>query len=403
MRTFQCVCNNVLFFDNSLCLRCKREVGYCPVCHMIATLLPTDGNRFRCGNPACGTLLVKCPNYVAYNVCNCCLPATDAVIAGENSAAQPPLCYYCRFTRTIPDLSVPGNLEKWYRLEAAKRRLFYDLDLLRLPYETEAQGVQPALRFDFKADVTLTNEDWRPMGVKEKVFTGHADGTITINVREADDVERERLRVKLGEAQRTLLGHFRHEIGHYYWDMLIKDQREADFTALFGDHTSPSYQEALKTYYEAGPPPDWQSRFVSAYATMHPWEDFAETFATYLDMVSTLDTAYHAHFIGTSFPLHDLDAMAVQYQQLGVSLNELNRSMGLLDVVPEVLTPAVKEKMRFIHQLIIQSRELALARQPAGHTANGQNGTVTLSAQAENKPGNKRTVTERESSDRQAG
>src|SRR5262245_55791588 len=378
MRTFRCVCDNVLFFDNSLCLRCKREVGYCPVCHMIAALLPTAGDKFRCGNPACGALLVKCPNYVAYNVCNCCLPVTGAETMGEDSSGKSLLCDRCRFTRTIPDLSVPGNLEKWYRLEAAKRRLFYDLDLLRLPYESAVQGAQPALRFDFKADVTLTNEYWRPMGVKEQVFTGHAAGTITINIREADDVERERLRVKLGEAQRALLGHFRHEIGHYYWDMLVKDQREADCKALFGDHTNPSYQAALKTYYQAGPSADWQSRFVSAYATMHPWEDFAETFATYLDMVSMLDTAYHAHFIGVSFLLYNLDAMAAQYQQLGVSLNELNRSMGLLDVVPEVVTPAVKEKMRFIHQLIIQSREPALDRHPARHTANDKNGTATF-------------------------
>src|SRR5690349_20805230 len=106
MRTFKSTCANVLFSDNTLSLHCKREVGYCPVCRTIATLLPTDDNKFRCGNPACGTLLIKCPNYVAYNVCNGCLPAADAVPPGENSATEPPLCHFCRFTRTIPDLSV---------------------------------------------------------------------------------------------------------------------------------------------------------------------------------------------------------------------------------------------------------------------------------------------------------
>jgi hypothetical protein len=210
--------------------------------------------------------------------------------------------------------------------------------------------VRPALRFDFKADLIPKDEFWRSIGPKERVFTGHANGTITINIREADDVERERLRVELGEAQRTLVGHFRHEIGHYYWDMLVKQKREPDFKLLFGDHTDPSYSQALNQYYESGPPANWQAQFVSAYATMHPWEDFAETFATYLDMISTLDTAYHIGFVNT-LPIHNLDAMVTQYQQLGVALNELNRSMGLLDIAPKVLTGVVKGKMRFIQQL----------------------------------------------------
>jgi hypothetical protein len=149
-----------------------------------------------------------------------------------------------------------------------------------------------------------------------------------------------------------LLGHFRHEIGHYYWELLVKQRCEAAFVRLFGDPYNPSYQDALNRYYgSATPPSDWQSQFVSAYATMHPWEDFAETFATYLDIVSLLDTAYHVNFSGPP-PLHDLDAMVLQYQQLGISLNELNRSMGTMDVVPEIVSPGVKEKMRFIHELV---------------------------------------------------
>jgi hypothetical protein len=233
------------------------------------------------------------------------------------------------------------------------------LDLLQLPYGSEDQEGRSALRFDFKADVIPTDECWRPIGPQEQVYTGHADGTITINIREADDVERERLRAELGEAQRTLLGHFRHEIGHYYWDLLVKDKREAYFTALFGDPTRPSYQEALKAYYEAGPPADWQSHFVSAYATMHPWEDFAETFAAYLDIISMLDTARHFGFPGASPFLLDLNTMIVQYQQLGIALNELNRSKGIIDTVPEVLTSTVRKKLHFIHQLAANERREA--------------------------------------------
>jgi len=352
MRTFRCLCENILFFDNSLCLQCGREVGYCPVCRLIVPLLQTTEGNLRCGNPACEALLVKCRNYITYDVCNRCVQSEEQNATEEGVASTAPLCDCCRFTRTIPDLSVPGNLEKWYRLEMAKRRLFYDLDLLRLPYGNGTQIVQPVLCFDFKADVTLTNEHWRTMGTKEKVYTGHANGTITINIREADDVERERLRIELGEAQRTLLGHFRHEIGHYYWDVLVKGQREAAFIKLFGDPMNPSYQEALAAYYNAAPATNWQSQFVSAYATMHPWEDFAETFAAYLDMVSLLDTAYHINVSSGSPSLSNLDAIVTQYQQLGISLNELNRSKGIMDVVPEVVSPGVKEKMRFVHDLI---------------------------------------------------
>ena len=362
MRTFRCLCQNTLFFDNSFCLQCGREVGFCPVCRLIVSLLQTKEGRLHCGNPACKISLVKCHNYVTYNVCNRCVQSEGQNAIDEDGTSIAPLCDCCSFTRTIPDLSVPGNQEKWYRLEMAKRRLFYDLDLLQLPYGTGPQIVQPALYFDFKADVTLTNEYWGTTGSKEKVYTGHDNGIVTINIREADDVERERLRVELGEAQRTLLGHFRHEIGHYYWDALVKKRCEAAFIQVFGDPMNPSYQEALTAYYNTAPPNNWQSQFVSAYATMHPWEDFAETFATYLDMVSLLDTAYHISFFNGSPSLSHLDTIVIQYQQLGISLNELNRSKGIMDVVPEIVSPGVKEKMQFIHEVIAASRYSANAR-----------------------------------------
>jgi hypothetical protein len=342
MRTFRCVCENVLFFDNSLCLACGREAGFCPACRNLVALLP-EGGRFRCGNAACSAALVKCANYRDHNVCNRC------AASGDPAAAL--LCDCCRFNQTIPDLSVAGNAEKWYRLEAAKRRLFYDLDLLQLPYGTAADGVQPPLRFDFKADVIPKDEFWRRVGPAERVYTGHANGTITINVREADDVEREKLRVDLGEAHRTLIGHFRHEIGHYYWDALVRGRCEAECKAVFGDHDDPPYADALARYYRDGPPAGWAASYVSAYAAMHPWEDFAETFATYLDMVSALDTAFHVGLAGLPAPLGDLGAMARRYQMLGVALNEMSRTMGLIDFVPEVLVGPVLEKMRFIHNL----------------------------------------------------
>lgn len=358
MRTYSCTCDNTLFYDNNLCLRCGSAVGYCPACRQVVALQPTDDGSWTCGNSACGAVLEKCANYSQHNVCNRCVPA--------ESAAEAPLCDCCRFNVTIPDLSVEGNLQKWQRLEAAKRRLFYELGELGLPYGTAADGVDPPLSFDFKADIIPNDEFWRNVGGGQRVYTGHANGRITINIREADDVQREQLRVELGEAQRTLIGHFRHEIGHYYWDMLVKGRREDEFATVFGDHRQPTYAEALERYYQDGAAPDWSTRLISAYASMHPWEDFAETWAAYLDMIAALDTAQHMGFGGQTEAVHaEIEPMIRLYQELGVGLNELNRSFGLPDAVPEVFIPPVVEKMKYLHELVRQGRQENGALQPA--------------------------------------
>jgi hypothetical protein len=336
----------MLFFDNSVCLRCGNETGFCPSCRNITALLPQAEGRWTCANANCGVTLLKCVNYVEHNVCNQCVTPTLSA-----TGSDPSLCESCSFTQTVPDLSVPGFVEKWYRLEAAKRRLLYDLDVAGVPYRFNDADPRPKLRFDFKADVAPKRWLWWTMGKGEQVFTGHANGLITINIREANPAERERLRVNFGEAHRTLIGHFRHEIAHYYWEIFVRGRDEAACKAVFGDPESPSYADALDAYYKNGPSPNWHERFVSAYATMHAWEDFAETFATWLDMVSVLHTAHHVGF--TTAPcLQDLDGMMVQYKTLGVSMNEINRSMGLLDLVPEVLVAPVREKMRYIHGLV---------------------------------------------------
>ncbi len=365
MRSYLCGCGNTLFFDNTRCLACGGESGFCPECRLLVPLLSQESGFYQCGNPNCGATLAKCQNYSEHAVCNRCV----SVSAGESGVVteepKMQLCDCCRFNRTIPDLTVAGNLQKWFRLEAAKRRLFYDLSQLGLPYGTAADGCVPPLAFDFKADVIPKKTLWRSLPTSQKVFTGHDAGTITINIREADDVERERLRVDFGEAQRTLLGHFRHEIGHYYWDVLVRNRREADCQAVFGDHNRPTYAEALDHYYTNGPAADWTLRHVSAYASMHPWEDFAETWATYLDMMSELDTAHHVGFGGESDPVHaDLGTMIADYQRLGIALNELNRSLGLMDAVPKVIVPPVIDKLHFIHELVHQGRAENGAMQP---------------------------------------
>ncbi len=351
MRTYTCTCGQTLFCDNNVCLKCGSELGFCPACQKLGPIFASSDGTYRCGNPECGAALVKCANYVDYDVCNRCIEI-------PKDGSPPPLyCDCCRYNQTIPDLSVPGNLQKWYRLESAKRRLFYDLALLGLPHGTAADGFVPPLSFDFKADIIPSADFWRSMGDEERVYTGHQAGKITINIREADEVERERLRVDMGEAHRTLIGHFRHEIGHYYWELLIRGQREAEFTKMFGDPWNPSYAEAMEVYYAQGPRPHWQRAFPSAYASMHPWEDWAESFALLLDMISALETATWIGFLPpTEFDMQDMDKMITLYQRLGLGLNEMSRTMGLLDIVPEVLVEPVARKIRFVYNVCRNSR-----------------------------------------------
>ncbi len=328
MRTFQCLCSNVLHFDSFRCLNCNAEVGLCPNCRTVAPLLLMKPDGQKCGHPGCGVRVHRCRNFSEIG-CNRFVLSHD----GNSST----VCDYCRLTTIIPDLTIDGNSEKWRRLEHAKRRVLYIVDILGLPFRDDFINDVSALTFEFKADGD------------EPVYTGHSNGCVTINTREADDVEREKVRVEFGEPQRTLVGHFRHEIGHYFWDRLIKDRREVEFRELFGDEREPTYDDAMKTYYANGPTPDWQSRFVSAYATMHPWEDFAETFGTYLDMVTILDTGSHLGLAESRFD--DINFLITTYQRLGLIANELNRDMGLVDLVPEIFSAPVIEKMRFIHSL----------------------------------------------------
>ncbi|MDA0789457.1 MAG: putative zinc-binding metallopeptidase [Proteobacteria bacterium] len=348
LRTFECECGNAVFFENTQCVVCQSELGWCPGCRSLAPLVPGNAKgSFSCGRPSCGVALVKCHNYSVESVCNRCVMKADSASEG------PVLCDYCRFNDTIPDLTVPDNRGLWRRLELAKRRLLYTLDLIGLPYGTEDDGIEPPLAFDFKADTEKKPRWWWQMGQTERVYTGHASGKITINIVEADSVASEQARVMFEEAHRTPIGHFRHEIGHYYWEMLVLGRRETDFVSLFGDYQNPGYSDALALHYEQGPPADWRSRYISAYATMHPWEDFAETFALYLNMVSVLDTARNMGIgAGVDPTCAELEPMVDHYRHLGVVLNEMNRTMGLMDLVPDVLVDPVVSKLHFVHDLV---------------------------------------------------
>jgi hypothetical protein len=193
-------------------------------------------------------------------------------------------CAACRHNHVIPNLANTEHHDRWRRLETAKHRLFYTLLKLRLPSTTRPDD-PGGLAFDLLADPA--EGTLQP----PTILTGHDNGLVTINIAEADDAERERRRRQMGEPYRTLLGHFRHEVGHYYWTVLVENDPSIEsFRQVFGDERQ-DYGQALQAHYANGAPPDWQTSFVSAYASAHPWEDWAETWAHYLHMVDTLETA----------------------------------------------------------------------------------------------------------------
>ena len=345
MRLFSCpACGLVVFFGNVACERCGAELGYEPTGNAMISLGPdgvaTAGRRK-------GTAWRRCDNHV-HGVCSWLLPA-DSPDA---------LCRACRHNLVIPDLSEPENVALWRRMEEAKHRLLYTVLRLRLPLFDRTEHPDDGLGFQFL----------RAEAPRTEVTTGHAGGLITIALAEADDAEREKRRADLHEPYRTLLGHLRHEIGHWYWDQLVKDTAWlAPFTALFGD-ASQDYAAALERHYADGPRPGWQDELVSAYASSHPWEDFAETWAHYFHMVDTLETGGsfgivlcprldHDQVLSTSL---DFDVYAPElptetlldaWVALSSALNSFNRSMGLADAYPFVLSPKVHEKLAFVHAL----------------------------------------------------
>lgn len=357
MKQFNCVCHEVVFFDNTQCVSCTRELGFCPTCRHLVALIGSDETGFRCGNTVCGAALRKCYNYQAEGVCNQCIPAEDYDHNG--------FCGCCRFNAVIPDLNKGDNRVKWLRLERAKRRAFYYLDLLGLPRGNAQEGFHPPLSFEFKEPITVDTADpgsYKTAGLlddAEVVMTGHLNGTITINIHEADPVERERLRVQFGERNRSLIGHFRHELAHYYWDLLVRNHDEANFIAVFGNHKNPPYHESIDRYYQNGPPYDWREHYTSAYASMHPWEDFAETFTTYLEMVAVLDTAHHMGLnSGCAFsPTMDMEQMVGHFIRLGTVLNEINKTMGLKDLLVRSFRGQVIDKLCYIQSLINRSQQ----------------------------------------------
>ena len=370
-RAYRCQCGRPVFLRNSECLACHTPLGYVIDRLGVMPLAPAVGegaqpDTFTVFGDPHGNTYRRCANLMTPAACSWMVPAArdGEQLPPDTQGLAPGYCLACSVTRTIPDLSVESNGELWRKLETAKRRLISQLLALGLPVVSRHVDPVHGLTFDF-----LSNMPGGP-----HVMTGHQHGVITLNAEEAEDAVRERIRAEMREPYRTLLGHFRHEIGHYYWDLLVLPTPWIeDFRALFGDDRA-DYAAALQTHYEQGPPPDWADRFVSSYASTHPWEDWAETWAHYLHMADTADTAMSFGVDATNveltsdlFTLDDLwqpeDPDAGKFLDfingwvlLTNVLNELSRSMGQPDYYPFVLPRVAVGKLQFIHRVITQQR-----------------------------------------------
>jgi len=388
LKTFHCDnCSKQVFFENTVCNHCGWMLGYQPEHQIMSSFTPADQvevqtdapvdvpadlpadaaiesstpARWRSVNPLnAGKLFRQCRNYAQEKVCNWMLDDQDAHA----------LCASCRLTAVIPSLDDAGNRILWQRLEVAKRRLLHSLWTMRLQPPPKPDDAGNGLSFEFLQDMP-----------HERVMTGHADGVITINIAEADPAYREKMREQMAEPYRTLLGHFRHESGHYYFDRLIAGTARLDaFRSLFGDETV-DYGQSLQRHYDNGPAPGWEQNFVSVYASSHPWEDWAETWAHYLHMFDTLETAYSCgvqlrpqhrgeqQLVIDASPVEEdsFDALAREWFALTYVLNSLNRSIGMPDSYPFTLSTPVLEKLRFVHAVVREAGGEPDARR-SGHT-----------------------------------
>jgi hypothetical protein len=344
VRAFVCAhCGALIFFENSVCITCGSALGYVRQLADLVVLSPDADGRLSYRGLG-DQPLHPCAN-LTLATCNWLAPAD----------APSGLCECCQLTRTRPSDQDLVGLAEFARTEAAKRRLVFQLDQLGLPTTSRSVDPEHGLAFDLLSSVSAP------------VTTGHDSGVITIDLAEGDDPHREALRISLDEPYRTVLGHLRHEIGHWYWDVLV-DGSDAlpACRELFGDDRA-DYSEALQAHY-ARPMTDWRQNFVSAYASAHPWEDWAETFAHYLHIRDTIQTAaaYGVAIDGPdlvtrpALPLTadpastpgDFDDLIRTWLPLTFALNAVNRSMGKDDLYPFVLSPRVLEKLRFVHERI---------------------------------------------------
>ncbi|MGE0214146.1 zinc-binding metallopeptidase family protein [Mycolicibacterium sp.] len=352
MRAFACpACAAFTPFEADRCAACRTPVGlHLPTTSMVAL----DGDAVRVD----GQRWIRCTQAETLQ-CNWLVP-DEHVDAGQRGR-----CLADSLIRREPDAADTVAREKLVPTTAALRRLVFQLLDIGLPVEPYFRRTG-GLAFDL---LSSFSED-RPVTI------GHADGVITIDLVESLDAYRESLRVRLGEPYRTMLGHFRHEVGHYYQNVLVETgpgaQRHlTECRALFGDERA-GYGEAIDRHYRFGAPADWQDTFISEYATMHPWEDFAECFAHYLHITDTLDTAREAGMVlhadrvrfraprdVTPSPCYDdasVHRLLDDWAWIALFFNRVNTAMGKPPLYPFTIPPPVADKLDFVHRVIREER-----------------------------------------------
>jgi len=351
MKLYTCSnCHNLIYFENNVCLHCGYSLGFDANTLTLITLASETPPLY--SNIQNKQQIFRYCKNAEYGACNWIIPDSEAS----------EYCRACELNRVIPDLTNAENLKRWKNIEIAKHRLIYSLLRLRLPVRKKIGDEETGIAFDFLADNSA----------KDKVITGHDNGTITLNIDEADEAERVKHKQDLGERYRTLLGHFRHEIGHYYWEVLIQNSAFLEKYRSFFGNEEIDYAEALKNYYKNGAPADWSQQFISPYATSHSWEDWAETWAHYLHLMDTLETAFsfgiriqpdmvqdtkaiQASIQQDPYDMTDFDQIIKWWLPLTFAVNSLNRSMGYGDFYPFVISEPVVKKLKFIHELCLQN------------------------------------------------
>jgi hypothetical protein len=326
-------------------VQCGKQVGYDVAGDQMVALDETGDFR-------------RCQNGVDYAVCNWVLP-------GSRTEA---FCPACQLNRIVPDVTVPANLEAWHKIEIAKRRILYTLARLGLSPVSKIEDPVNGLAFVF----LRPQPGWI-------VLTGHDEGVITLNVEEAEELARERQRTLLGENFRTLVGHFRHEIAHYYWDRFFKNRADDDplmqaFREVFGDERA-DYNGALARHYQQGPVAAAPGTYITTYASVHPWEDWAETWAHYLHMLDGTETARSFGLKGDAVPIpftpfptevvtlppqlswpegeeQEFLTLLHGWAKLAPAINEVVASLGHPTFYPFVFSESIIRKFFFVHHMV---------------------------------------------------
>ena len=354
MKSFNCqCCGRPVYFENDRCLSCGSQLGYLPDEHnLIALQVQVDGLFYPAASNQRSASYRRCQNAATWNACNWLVPADS-----PNN-----YCRSCSLNEIVPDLTVAANVPLWIKLEQGKRRLLYSLLRLGLPVVSKKINPKKGLAFRFLKDIGASFRE------SQRVLTGHSKGIITINLAEADDAERERRRLDLNEVYRTVLGHFRHESGHNYWQQLVANSAHlTEFRALFGSEQA-DYDAAISRHYSQGPRQGWEAEYISGYASAHPLEDWAESWAHFITIVDSLETATKAGVVITSnlsqqlfSPLDSywastFDELLEQWLPLTYAMNSINRSSGYSDLYPFVLSSPAINKLRFVLKVVRHAR-----------------------------------------------